>query len=80
MLNRTLISSLLVGNQYRKFVFVRVVSASLEIAYKLVFFVIIAYILRGINRSNKAKGSKALTLEGMLAFRSRRSPRSKGSN
>jgi hypothetical protein len=45
-----------------------VVGASLEIAYKLVFSAIIAYISGGINRSNKARGSKASTLEGMLAF------------
>jgi hypothetical protein len=44
-----------------------------------VFSAIIAYISRRINRSNKAKGSEASTLEGMLAFGSQRSPRSKGS-
>jgi hypothetical protein len=70
----------LVGNQYCEFVSIRIVGASLEIVYKLVFFAIIVYISRGINRSNKAKRSKASTLEGMLAFGSRRSPGLKGLN
>ncbi len=43
----------------------------LDIIYKLVFFVIVAYISGGIKRSNSVKGSAVLILEGILTLGSR---------
>jgi len=45
-----------------------VVGASLEMEYKLVLFAIIVYISGDMNRSNRAKGSEASTLDGILAL------------
>jgi len=66
MPNNTRISFLLVGHQYREFNFVGAVGAFLDIAYKLVFSAIVAYILGGIKRSNSAKGSVVSISEGIL--------------